>query len=386
MSRRLTAGTVLEVVVVLFLVAMVVGQVLGQPVLLGYVTTGSMQPTLEPGDGFVAVPSAVAGDIEAGDVVTFRAEAIQGGGLTTHRVVRETERGFVTRGDNNPFTDQDGGEPPVRRADIVAVAWQPGGSVLAIPDLGTVVSAIQDTLETVQRWLAGLAGTRSLLGTQGLAYLVLGLSLAAYVADLLLTDDRRERTRDPSRESGMDTRLVMLAFAGALVIAATATMVAPSGPQEFAVVSAEADDPGLGVIESGTNESTRYLLGNGGLVPVVTYFESGAGGAEVAPRSVVVPGRSTANATLTLSAPPETGYYRLYVVEHRYLYVLPEPTIRSLYEVHPWLPIVAIDAVVGLPFYVIGVALGGRGRLRSRSPERPSGFARAWSRLLGPDD
>jgi len=373
-------------VVVLFLVAMVVGQVLGQPVLLGYVTTGSMQPTLEPGDGFVAVPEALAGEIESGDVVTFRAEQIQGGGLTTHRVVRETERGFVTRGDNNPFTDQDGGEPPVRRTDIVSVAWQPGGSVLAVPGVGTAVSAVQGTLETVQRWLAGLVGTRSLLGTQGLAYLVLGLSLAAYAADLLLTGRRRDRSRDTSRESGVDTRLVMVAFAGALVLAATATMVAPSGPQEFGVVSAETDGPGLGVIEAGTNESTSYLLGNGGLVPVVTYFESGTEGAVVQPGSVVVPGQSTANATLTLSAPPETGYYRLSVVEHRYLYVLPEPTIRALYGVHPWLPVVVIDAVLGIPFYAVGMALGGRGRVRSNAPERPSWVARAWSRLNGPDE
>ena len=385
MDRRLSAGTVLEAVVVLFLVAMVVGQVLGQPVLLGYVTTGSMQPTLEPGDGFVAVPAALAGDIETGDVVTFRAEQIQGGGLTTHRVVRETERGFVTRGDNNPFTDQDGGEPPVRRTDIVAVAWQPGGTVLAVPGVGTAVSVVQGTLDTVQRWLAGLTGTRSLLGTQGLAYLVLGLSLAAYVADLWLSDRRKDRSRDTSRESGIDTRLVMVAFAGALVLAATATMVAPSGPQEFEVVSAERDSPGLGVVETGTNESSEYVLGNGGLVPVVTYFESGDGAA-VRPGSVVIPGRSTVNATLTLSAPPETGYYRLSVVEHRYLYVLPEPTIRALYEVHPWLPIVVIDAILGIPFYAVGIALGGRGRVRSNAPERPSRLGRVWSRLSGPGD
>jgi signal peptidase len=42
-----------------------------------------MQPTLDTGDGFVAIPEAVAGEIEEGDVITFRAEELQGGGLTT---------------------------------------------------------------------------------------------------------------------------------------------------------------------------------------------------------------------------------------------------------------------------------------------------------------
>jgi signal peptidase len=81
-----------------------------------------MEPTLEPGDGFVAVPAELAGPIDDGDVIVFEAETIQGGGLTTHRVVDETDRGFITRGDANPFTDQDDSEPPVKRAQVVAKA------------------------------------------------------------------------------------------------------------------------------------------------------------------------------------------------------------------------------------------------------------------------
>lgn len=94
--RVLTLG--IELLVVLVVVSLVAGQILGYPVLLSYVETGSMAPTMEPGDGFVAVPEPVAGEVEEGDVVTFRAEEIQGGGLTTHRVVGETERGTSPAG------------------------------------------------------------------------------------------------------------------------------------------------------------------------------------------------------------------------------------------------------------------------------------------------
>jgi len=381
MARLGIIWRVSEVIVGLFLVAMIVGQVLGQPVLLGFVETGSMQPTLQPNDGFVAIPAAIAGDIENGDVVTFRAKEIQGGELTTHRVVEETERGFVTKGDNNPFTDQDSDEPPVKRTQIVAVAWQPGGTVLAIPGVGLLASGSQSVLTAIQRQLASLLGTRSLLGTQGLAYLLVALSFLAYAADLVWRDGTKERTRETSRDSGTNARLVMAMFAAAIVIAATVTMVAPSGPQEFGVVSAEFDSSGIRVIESGTSESATYTLGNGGAIPMVTYFEPTTDRIDVQPREVVIPGQSAVNATLTLSAPPETGYYRQYVVEHRYLLVLPQSTIRSLYEAHPWLPILAIDAVLGIPFYLIGVSLMGTGRLRSRSRDGPSRFERLQSRL-----
>ena len=381
MSRPWSVGTVFEVAILLFLVAMVAGQLLGQPILLGFVESGSMQPTLGPGDGFVAIPAAIAGDIEEGDVVTYRAKTIQGGGLTTHRIVAETEEGFVTRGDGNPFTDQESGEQPVKRAQIVAVVWQPTGTVLAVPGVGSLVSGSQALLTGIQRQVAAVLGTSAPLGTQGMAYLVVGLSFFAYLIDVLMRDGQKGRSRQTSRNSGTNTRLFLIAFAGAIVIAATMTMIVPSGPQEFGVVSAETDSPGIRVIETGTNESTQYVLGNGGIVPMVTYFEPATERIDIQPREVVIPGRSTVNATLTLFAAPETGYNRQYVVEHRYLLVLPQSVIRSLYGIHPWLPVLAIDATLGIPFYVLGIVLAGTGRIRSRSRNRPSLFRRFQSRL-----
>jgi len=75
----------------LVVVLLIVGQLLGQPILLGYVATGSMEPTMDAGDGFVSVSSAVTGDVEEGDVVVYQARELHDGGLTTHRVVGETE-------------------------------------------------------------------------------------------------------------------------------------------------------------------------------------------------------------------------------------------------------------------------------------------------------
>lgn len=45
-------------------VAPLAGQVLGYPILLGFIETGSISPTLEPGDGLVAVPTAINGNVE----------------------------------------------------------------------------------------------------------------------------------------------------------------------------------------------------------------------------------------------------------------------------------------------------------------------------------
>jgi signal peptidase len=372
MNPKKLLGYGLEVTVLALALALILGQVLGHPVVLGFVTSESMSPTLDENDGFVAIPSQVAGPIERGDVIVFRAEEVQGGGLTTHRVVDETDRGYITKGDNNAFTDQDNDEPPVKRAQVVAEVLQIGGQVVVIPHLGDAIGGIRSTLGAVQRTVSSVLGTSVFLGPQGFAYLVFALSLLYYVVSGLRRRNKRKSDLQSrqKRNTGLDSRLVVGAFTLLLVVGATLPMVAPAGTQELAVVSAEFSSERPNVIPAGESETQPYVVGNGGLLPVVTYLESASEGVEVQPGELYVEGRSVANATVTLHAPPETGYYRRFVTEHRYLAVLPQPVIRGLYAVHPWAPIVAIDALIGIPFYLVGVSLVGDGRIRPRSRNR----------------
>ncbi|MCG1005607.1 signal peptidase I [Halorubrum lacusprofundi] len=369
MSFKRTLSITLQVAAVLVVASLIVGQYLGQPVLLSYVETGSMQPVLSPGDGFIAIPAPIAGGIGVGDVVTFDAQEIEGGGLTTHRVVEETERGYVTRGDNNPFTDQDGGEPVVQEADIVAKALTVGGGVVVIPHLGTVAMGFQSALDSVQTWLAVTFGVRSLQGTQGLAYIFFGLSAVAYAVDWYLDRGSREtRERDRSRDDGTSVFAIVGVLALVLMATATAAMVVPGGSQEYGVVSAEFESENPTVIERGTSQQLEYVVPNAGLVPVYAYVTPQSPGVDVDPQRVAVGSRGEASTTVTLTAPDETGYYRLFVVEHRYLAVLPSGVIDELYEVHPWAPLVAINGLLGGGIVGIGLLLlrGEPARIRSR--------------------
>ncbi|SNR32076.1 signal peptidase I [Halorubrum vacuolatum] len=157
MSRRVVAD-VFAVIALIVVIALVIGQLTGQPVLLGYVTSESMSPTLEAGDGFIAVPAFAAGEIRSGDVVVFDAVELQGGGLTTHRVVEVTDEGYVTRGDNNPFRDQEGDEPLVTDDRIVATALQVNGQVVRIPGFGTGIETVTGAAESAQLTAATALG------------------------------------------------------------------------------------------------------------------------------------------------------------------------------------------------------------------------------------
>jgi signal peptidase len=89
------------------------------------------------------------------------------------------------------------------------------------------------------------------------------------------------------------------------------------------------------------------------------------------------------NATLAVSAPPDTGYYVRSVSEHRYLLALPVAVIDPLHTVHPWLPIVAIDLLYGGGFYLLGLTLVGSGRVRRRADGKGGRLRRRLRRLVG---
>ncbi|WP_227131106.1 signal peptidase I [Halorubellus salinus] len=369
MGLRKTGVVFLQVAGLCVVLSLLAGAALGQPVLLSYVETDSMSPTLEPGDGFVAVPIQVDSAVREGDVIVFRAEELHGGGLTTHRVVEETDRGFVTKGDANPFTDLESGEPPVKRAQIVATALQVDGHVVVVPALGTAIEGTQSLLSMAQRRLSAALGMPSLLGPSGFAYLVFAATLLWYVLGEWRAGNESNRERVTSRRTGVDSRVMIGALAAVLVVGATAAMVVPAGTQEYGVVSAEFDSERPTVIPMGESNNVAYPVANGGFVPVVVFLESASDGVDVRPRESTVRGRRVLNATVTLHAPPQTGHYRRYVTEFRYLAVLPHSVIRGLHAFHPWAPIVAIDALVAIPFYLLGVRVAGQGNLKNRSRE-----------------
>ncbi|WP_049921816.1 signal peptidase I [Halopiger djelfimassiliensis] len=366
MIRR-GAGWVLQGLVLVTVLAMVAGQILGQPILLGFVETGSMEPTIETGDGFVAIPSQLTGEPEPGDVVVFEAERIQGGGLTTHRIVEETPQGYVTRGDANPVTDQDGDEPPVTDDRIVAEAWQVNGDVVTVPRFGTAVMTASAGLERVEARLATVTGTRTPFGASGLPFLLLGLSTVLYAVETV-----RER-RSPSLESRfgrdesrLDPRHLSALFALFVVVAAAAAMTVPAGTQSYDVISAEFDSEQPLVIEQGTVEELPFPVSNGGFVPVVSYVEAGGEHATVDAGPTTVGPRDEREVGLTIRAPDERGHYPTTVTERRYLHVLPVSVIDALYGVHPWVPFVAVLSVLGGTTYGLSRLVLGPADPRSR--------------------
>jgi len=372
-TLRSLATAAFEGVAVVVIVSLVLGQVLGQPMLLGYVATDSMEPTIEAGDGFVAVPAALAGDVEEGDVVVFEARTLHGGGLTTHRVVGETPEGYVTRGDANPFADQDADEPPVRETQVRAKALQIGGSVVTIPHLGTAVLALQSAVAAVAGPVAGV----------GVGGVLVAVGLLLFAIAGVTGQQERATNRTRRRPGVIDRRVLFGLLLLVVVVPATAAMVVPSGVTEYGVVVGEnpGDDPLA--VEPGERATVSYEMTNDGAVPAIVVLEPASDGVAVGGERHGVPPGETATTTVALDGSEREGTHRRAVSERRYLAVLPASTLSALHGVHPLLAVAAVDLVLGAAAGMLGVAAVGVGdqRLRSTAGGR-SAVARLRRRLM----
>lgn len=381
MNLRSVAQYVFIVFVVLIVSSLLLGQLLGQPILLGYVETGSMAPTLEPGDGFIAIPAAIAGTPESGDVVVFQAQELHDGGLTTHRVVRETADGYITKGDANPFTDQDGAEPPVTRAQIVAHALQINGEIVVIPNLGTGAETVRGAVTGFLNLIPTGGDGSGVFSGQSLIWIGVGLLVISFAID---TGGKPHETarRTRSRQSVQKPWFILAILLLAVLFPATASMVLPAGTVQFDIVSSSNPSEDPFVIQAGGSTQVEYRAFNDGYVPVVLIVEPETEGVVVDQSTMFLSPRSKKTTQLTISAPEETGAYRRQISESRYLPVLPVGVIKSLHDVHPYLAVAAVDGVLSIVTTLLVVVVLGLEPIRLRSTDRNLSIVDRLKRLF----
>lgn len=377
MVLRSTAGSAVTAVLVVVVIAMFVGQQLGQPILLGFVVTGSMSPTLAPGDGFVAVPPALAGDIEEGDVVIFNARELEGGGLTTHRVVGETDEGYITQGDANPFTDQDADEPPVQQSQIKAVAWQYDGEVVVIPNLGTAAIAMQTGVETAIDAASGIPGLGGLADGDARALMIAagGLLVLYSFASDRVSGGRRGSNRSGSRDRVIKASFVLVVLLLFITVPLTASMVLPSGVDTISIVSSESPSDDPTVIQQGGSQTITYNVSNDGFLPRAAVIEPASNGVTVEETTLVVWRGESAGTPATIYAPEETGVYVRSISQWQYVMLIPLPLLMALHSIHPLVAVAAINGVaiaVVTAVFVVAVGLEPF-RFRNRSGGLPLG-------------
>lgn len=72
---------------------------------ISYVPTKSMEPII-PAKSYIVIRQT--DDIEVGDIVVYQSKSGSTKGMyIIHRVIKETENGYIFQGDNNPMADEE---------------------------------------------------------------------------------------------------------------------------------------------------------------------------------------------------------------------------------------------------------------------------------------
>ena len=92
-----------------------------------------MEPTIKTNDGFILIK---AKEYAINDIITFTPKVLKDK-YVTHRIIEVTDNGeFVTKGDYNQSTDQEGGEPLINKDQILGKVLTLNGKPIIIPYLG----------------------------------------------------------------------------------------------------------------------------------------------------------------------------------------------------------------------------------------------------------
>ena len=353
MGLRSTAGTIVTVLLVLVAVTILLTQVFGFPSPVSFVATDSMEPQLEPGDGFIGVPRPLAGDIEPGDVITFEAQSVGGGGLTTHRVVEETDAGYITKGDANPFRDTAAGEPPVTESQIQLVVVQLNGRIVAIPYVGQLQSVAQGTITTIINTI-GISTISA--GNPGIVVGVVGLVLVvvASVYDAFTADNARSLNRSGRRSETLDSRLLLIGLLLVLSLPLLSVSAIPSGTDELSIVSSSSPDPDdPSIIEVGGYTEANVTIENGQPMPMVIIVEPASEGVEIYDPVLPAASGETVTTKFRIYAPEETGPFVRSRSVNYYVHILPTSVITFLHGIHP---IIALTATIGVILSPVAIA------------------------------
>ena len=315
----------------------------GAPVQLSYVYSDSMEPTIGVNDGYVLVP---ANDVGRGDIVTFWSSEREA--YVTHRVVGRAEGGFVTKGDNNPTTDQRSGYSPVAPDEVRGEVLTFDGEPVLIPQLGAVVQTVRShalALAVGALVLAGLHSARAAGRTR-----------------------RRDITRlqnffGPMLLVGFVIIAVGLAYGGAtheVTLVAVSPSVSSGSPNVVQVGSSHPLDL---TVRQGTRPLTHRVVAADGMV--VTDQVRNATAVRV--RGTVVPPESTGPVTVRISV-------------NQYPAILPRRLLVGLQRIHPLAAGGASAFPISTAFWALYRAMADpRSPIRWR-PARGRGFLRGGKR------
>jgi signal peptidase len=294
----------------------------GAPIIT-YVYSNSMEPLIKVNDAFIVWPST---PYKVGDIIMFRPVVLDAPYIT-HRIIGIGDNGFITKGDNSPYKDQDSKEPEVLTDRIVGKVVTRNGQPIILPGIGKFSASLKEGIGNYSKYLS-------------LIFLALGFVT-------LLTGNKRSAPKRKPRRRYRLRQLYRLTTISAFCFVILSIYFGSRVTQIKYLVSeypgtqgdqVEVNQPGVLSME----------VRNNGFIPVWS-IQTGIAPLEVEEASTHIWARSSKEIQVKVSPQYKTGIYLGYVQIYNYPSLLPRSWIVRLHLMNPFLAIMA----VGLATWVI---------------------------------
>lgn len=322
--KKILIGALFGIILAVFILS-VGANTRGAPV-LAYVYSNSMEPLIKVNDAFIVWPTD---RLQVGDIIMFRPSVLKAPYIT-HRIIGIGEFGYITKGDNAPYKDQESGEPEIQAESVIGKVLVINGQPLVFPGLGAFSESIRAGFGKTARYLA-----------------VVFFALAILTAFAGKRSSRRKKPRHRLRLRHVYRFIIFVAAGIAIFSVYLGTKVTP-------VRYLVSEYPGSRGDQVEVKQPGRLMMEvkNDGVVPVWTVLTG------ITPLSVhkapeIILPRAAQTVVLDVLPHADTGLYQGYVQIYNYPVVLPRSWIIHLHRINPLLATSSIGITVGFLFHFL---------------------------------
>jgi len=311
-------SNILTLIMLVFMLTSVVGYLLDRPILLSYVTSESMSPTLEKGDLFVINPFAKG---KVGDIIVFKLRDR----WTVHRIFAETSGGYITKGDNNIATDQQDNGSPVKKGEVAGVVVTVFGKPLKIPMVGNYIQELSKRSSNVFVAIAVIA-----------------------LGSILMTRDSDSKKKKRKKKAIIIRYKTLYAIVSSIFLAMfVISVVASWGSVGFNYISTKAGNQQEGWYLPNSEFVRKITIKNRALYPT-TFVLSPKSDRVTLDRSIfTLQGREERYVNVHVRVPSDTRVYYELIDVYSYPSMLPSDAIGSMWKVSKYLPLIALTSEIG---------------------------------------
>jgi signal peptidase len=324
-----TVGKILNgiwyLLIILIVISISIGAITEKPTLISYATSDSMEPTIGVHDYFLIIPKNLT-QFAVNDIVVFQSTEK---GYLVHRIVGENDHGFITQGDNSPFSDQQTGEPFVRKSQIIGRVLTYKGNPIIIPGLWKYIKHFEVLSRFINRNALIMAG------------FIIGLGIATLVIEGKSPKKQFHRYKKPLRVKHiMIPALLLMAIISIIFM----MMAQEKVSYDYHVTYTSYE--GIPTAIPGTNFEVIVELDNFSPIPHYAFISAPSSITDSAHLSTLVNANTKKKLSLWFTADSYQGPSTETIFIHRYLPLLPRKYLFAFFQMHPYLPILVIDSEI----------------------------------------